>query len=70
MELIAVSPPPSQLLRSEPARRDWRCPCARLREQLGLNLESAKGSVGSADPIRTWLPVIDTQPLHQRDQGR
>jgi len=69
-ESIAVSPLPSQLLRSEPARREWRCPCAHLREQLGLKLEPAKGPVGSADPIRTGLPVIDTQPLHLRDQSR
>jgi hypothetical protein len=54
-ELIAVSPLPSQLLRSEPARREWRCPCPRLREQLGLKLAPAKGSVGSADRHRARL---------------
>ncbi len=69
-EVMAVSPLPSQLLRSKPARHEWRCPCASLIEQLGVKLEPAKGSSGSADPIRTWLPVIDAQPLHLRDQSR
>jgi hypothetical protein len=43
-------------------RRPWR-------EQRGVKLEPAKGSVGSADPARTWL-TVDTQPLHLRDQRR